>query len=452
MPNLGIRWRQWMAAALICTQTASGWAGLAEGWAAYQRGDDAAALREAMPLVEAGQLAGAELAVIVLLQPNRPPPKDVETALALVGRSQFLNAALDANFFDALARQADPRAVRAAKPLAEYWASRGDVAAGRRLSLWYAHYAANAGEPTDMRKAMDIARGLPVDHYLTQELMGFLKSNIQTTGHLSPAEKVPALRVALEHYRRAGTDGADAREAGAARTGYAKLSFLDPSPAATQTLGAFEKMGDLESQVRLAQRFQRGTGVARNPQQALRLFEAAAERGSAVAQREVGISYLATSKDTARTALAVQKLDQAARSRDAFAAFRLAIHYLEGKNEGVDITAARRYLQMAAQNGADQEEREFYKQRIKDFEEGVVHAQRQAAGRPKLGGLDAVIGIVLATVAAGIAAQGGPRSPTASTSSSSGVWDTMNAARDRATCSAGLGGSGAAAEWARASC
>ncbi len=69
-----------IAAALMATLAAPAWAGIEEGYDAYERGDYAAAFREWLPLAEAGS-AEAQFNIAVMFQKGRGVPADSAEAL-----------------------------------------------------------------------------------------------------------------------------------------------------------------------------------------------------------------------------------------------------------------------------------------------------------------------------------------------------------------------------------
>lgn len=97
--------------------------------------------------------------------------------------------------------------------------------------------------------------------------------------------------------------------------------------------GILRKRDDTEAQFALSMRYTEGLGVEKDPAEASRLLQKAANRGSAKAQRELGSSFVCGTGQERNRKEAVKWLGKAAEQGDAEAQFRLAvIHWTEFPN------------------------------------------------------------------------------------------------------------------------
>ena len=113
---------------------------------------------------------------------------------------------------------------------------------------------------------------------------------------------------------------------------------------ATSQLIQFANSGDKSAQFFLGNRYQVGSGVTKDTQQAFRWFMSAAQQGAAPAQLNVGQMYAVGKGVTKDLVQARQWLERAARQGDNRASYNLAL-ISEHKQ---DLTGAYRWYELAA--------------------------------------------------------------------------------------------------------
>ena len=121
-------------------------------------------------------------------------------------------------------------------------------------------------------------------------------------------------------------------------------------PARIAALRAQAGSGDVEAQVQLGYCYYRGDGVPRNPAEACRWWRAAAEKGSVVAQLDLGTALLEFG-GADRAAEAVRWITGAAESGDDAAQLNLGLLYLQGRAVPRDLRKAAIWLHRSAAKG-----------------------------------------------------------------------------------------------------
>ena len=110
--------------------------------------------------------------------------------------------------------------------------------------------------------------------------------------------------------------------------------------------------GDVKSQFRLAQMFERGDGTPRQPKLAVKWYSLAANGGHTDAQQALARMYITgAGMERPSPEKAVHLLTIASNSGDNMAAFLLAQLYQEGIGAHKDIQQAARYYKQAANHG-----------------------------------------------------------------------------------------------------
>jgi uncharacterized protein len=99
--------------------------------------------------------------------------------------------------------------------------------------------------------------------------------------------------------------------------------------------------GDVDAELKVARAYSTGEGVAKDSALAVRWYQEAAQRGSAVAQTTLGLAYRSGDGVTQDKAKAVDWFKRAARQNYPNALFNLGTAYYNG--EGVEISDATAY-------------------------------------------------------------------------------------------------------------
>jgi len=113
------------------------------------------------------------------------------------------------------------------------------------------------------------------------------------------------------------------------------------STAEVKALEAKAITGDVEAELKLARAYAGGEAVTKDPLQAAKWYEEAAERGSAAAQTSLGLAYMVGDGVEQDKAKAVTWYKKAARQNDPNALYSLGTAYYNG--DGVDISDATAY-------------------------------------------------------------------------------------------------------------
>lgn len=163
----------------------------------------------------------------------------------------------------------------------------------------------------------------------------------------------PDANVALSWYMKAAQQGHSVAQFDVGRM-YKEGKYGIPQNLVT-TLLWYEKSaaaGFAVAERELAILYRDGTGVPKDETHAIRLFRAAADKGDAYAQAEVGAAYERGAGGLpADQAQAVAWLQKAAVQGDVFAARNLGIHYRDGTGVAADGKVALQWFQKAADAG-----------------------------------------------------------------------------------------------------
>lgn len=112
--------------------------------------------------------------------------------------------------------------------------------------------------------------------------------------------------------------------------------------------------GSVDTQLRLALKFQEGKDAPQDLSQAVRWFELAASNGSAVAQRKLGLMFAQGSGVSQDYSLAIQWLRSAADQGDILGQYNLGYAYSNGFGVPQDENEAIKWWTLAAEQGHDQ--------------------------------------------------------------------------------------------------
>lgn len=123
------------------------------------------------------------------------------------------------------------------------------------------------------------------------------------------------------------------------------------SPTNISQLEMNAKAGDPASAFALGRFYESGTGVARNPEQAAAWYRAAADKGYAKAQNEIGVLYWIGEGVEKDKAEAVRWYHKAAFQHDATAMFNIGTSYYNGEGVNASSTLAYAWFLLSAEAG-----------------------------------------------------------------------------------------------------
>ena len=135
------------------------------------------------------------------------------------------------------------------------------------------------------------------------------------------------------------------------------LVFVHPQPQSqlsTQEISRLQteaQSGNLDAQLKLARAYERGNGVSKNDQEALKWYRSAAEHGNPEAQENLGVIYLAGEIVKQDKHEAFAWFQKSARQGNADAMYDLGAAYYNGDGIEANDTLSFAWFTLAKEAG-----------------------------------------------------------------------------------------------------
>jgi uncharacterized protein len=123
-------------------------------------------------------------------------------------------------------------------------------------------------------------------------------------------------------------------------------------PAALKILRPAAERGDAEAQTNLGWMYEQGSGVTKDPNEAMKWYRLAAEHGSARAQYNLGVMYYEGRGAAASLPEALKWYRMAAANGDANAQYNLGFMYTNGVGVSRDLSRGHMWWDLASARGA----------------------------------------------------------------------------------------------------